>query len=339
MWMIEALAEVPFKKPFFVMWSTLGAASLLLSYLLGADPLVHRFIFMAFACVSLYLWHTGNFILNGLLVPLIASAAWVLLPHHMLLFCLLTSFVFGKLLFADQFRLWKWLTVAALLTVTFPILFSWEDITRAQTLVPYPWTIVIQSAVLAFCVTFALLPYQIRKDSVHEAFDLYAWKTSTDAFRLCVETVDLYDKIKQLMKAHEQNAKIREDLEDYTERVIHQCFQLQQIHAEISSISIASLEKQIVTLKEKLESVDDTSAKQQYEQALANKQKQVEQFEGLRRSQDRLHSQVLNYNSSLENIRLAYSHQDLMQSSAATENVEMFMDAIKARAEGFHATP
>jgi len=335
MWILEALAEVPFKKPFFVMWITLGAASLLLSYFLATIPIFHPVIFLIIAAVCVYLWQTKSLLFNALVVLLIAVAAWYLLPFHMPLFCVLVSLIFGKLLFSDQFRIWKWAVAAVLLTATFPILSSWERLTHIQTLIPYPWTNLIESGVLAFCTLFALLPYQIRKDSVVEAFEHYGWKTSTDAFRLADETVQLYQKIKRMMKAHEQNPAIAQDLEDYTQRIIHQCFQLHRIHAELNGISVVALEKQIAALKEKLASVDDAAAKQQYEQTLANKEKQVEQFEKLRRSQERLHAQIVNYNSSLENIRLAYSHQDFAGSSAATENIEMFMDGIKARAEGF----
>jgi hypothetical protein len=338
MWILDALTDVPVKKPFFVMWAAIGAASLLLSYFFATNPLDHPLIFAVISGTSVYLWHTRKLLMNILLVPFVLCLAWYLLPHHMLLFCALTSLSFGKLLFSDQFRIWKWLAAAALLTATFPILSSWSNIVQIQTIVPYPWTTMLQSAVLAFCVLFSLLPYQVRKDSVLEAFEHYQWKTSAEAFRLAVETVDLYQRIKQMVKIQERNPAIAQDLEDYTERVIHQCFQLHQIATELSGISVVSLEKQIAALKEKLNIVDDATAKQQYEQALGNKHKQIAQFEKLNRRHEQLLAQIVNYNSSLENIRLAYSHQNFAGASAATENIEMFMEGIKARAEGFHAS-
>ena len=95
-----------------------------------------------------------------------------------------------------------------------------------------------------------------------------------------------------------------------------------------------ALEKQIAQLKEKLESAKEVATKLQYEQALSNKQKQVEHYEKLRLQQERLTAQIVNYNSSLENLRFAYSHQDF-QKSSGTESIEMFMDVVKARVEGF----
>jgi hypothetical protein len=336
MWILDSLTDVPIKKPFFLLWTAPGAASLLLAYFFSQNQLYHPLIVAVFAAVCFYLWQTRKTALNAMMVPAIGGAAWLLLPNYPLLFCLIAVLLLGKFVFAEQFRMWKWLAASSLLWLSFPILSTWQSITELQLAVPYPFTTLIYSAVLAFCVQFSLLPYQVRKDSVVEAFEHYPWKTSFDAFTLAAETIELYRKIKQMVKDQETNPRIAQDLEDYTERVIHQCFRMHQITAELSNTNLASLEKQIAHLKQKMESVEDVRAKLQYEQALSNKQKQTEQFEKLRLQQERLLAQIVNYDSSLENIRLAYSHRDFQKSSGATENIELFMDVIKARAEGFH---
>jgi hypothetical protein len=186
---------------------------------------------------------------------------------------------------------------------------------------------------MAFCVQFALLPLQLRKDSVLEAYGHYDWKNYGEANKLATETVALYTKIRTMMRTSETNEKIQTDLEDYTERILHQCFRLQEITAELSNVPLSSMEQQIDFLKEKLRSAQDVTTKMQYEQALNNKERQLEQYDDLKMQRERLLSQILNYNSSLENVRFAYANQSWQRSSASNENIEMFMDLIKARAE------
>jgi hypothetical protein len=334
MWILDSLSEVPVKKPFMILWATLGAASLLLSYFFAINALYHPVTFSLMAAAAFYLWKKERTVFSGLVIPAILGVGWFLLPNYPLIFCVIASLLLGKMIFTEQFRIWKWIASSALLALTFPILSSWQNIPELLRVVPYPFTTLIHAAVLAFCIQFSLLPYQIRKDSVLEAFEHYPWKTSYDAFRMAAETVELYTKIKTMVRAQETNPKIEPELEDYTERVIHQCFKLHQITADLSSTNFAALEKQIEQLKEKLESIQDVATKLQYEQALNNKQKQVEHYEKLRMQQERLLAQIVNYNSSLENLRFAYSHQDF-QKSSGTESIEMFMDVVKARVEGF----
>jgi hypothetical protein len=334
MWILDSLSEVPVKKPFLILWIATGAASLLLSYLFALNGLFHPVTFTLIAAASFFVWKKEKTILSGMVIPLVLVSAWFVLPKYPALFCVIVSFLLGKMIFSEQFRIWKWIAVTALFLISFPILTTWQNIPELLRLVPYPFTTLIHAAVLAFCVQFSLLPYQLRKDSVVEAFEHYPWKTSYDAFRMAAETVDLYTRIKRMVKEQETNPKIEQELEDYTERVIHQCYKLHQITYEISSTNFLALEKQIAQLKEKLELAHEVATKLQYEQAISNKQKQMEHYEKLRLQQERLTAQIVNYNSSLENLRFAYSHQDF-QRSAGMESIEMFMDVVKARVEGF----
>jgi|GEM_PF-3932280 len=336
MWVLDSLNDVPVRKAFLILWTALGAASLLLAHFFSSNALYNPLTFTAVSACAFSLWQPRKTVLRALIIPTIGGVAWFLLPAYPLFFCGIAALLLGKTVFSEQFRAWKWLAASALLWITFPILSSWENIPEIPRVVPYPFANLIFAGILAFCVQFSLLPYQMRKDSVVEAFEHYHWKSSLDAFRLAAETIELYQKITLMVKAHETNPRIAQDLEDYTERVIHQCFRLQQIFMELSNTNLLALEKQMAHLKEKLESVADVATKLQYEQALSNKQKQIEQFEMLRIQQERLLAKIVNYNSSLENIRLAYSHQDFQRSSSTTENIEMFMDIVKARAEGFH---
>ena len=335
MWILDSLAEVQLKKPFLILWLTLGAAFLLLANFFSQNPLYHPLTY-ALTGVSIWvLWQKDKALLNGLLLPGIALAAFFLVPQYVIPFSLLFTFAVGKVVFAENFRIWKWLASSGLLLLTFPIVANWQNIAEIRGILPFPYYYLIHAAVHAFCIQFSLLPFQLRKDSVLEAFDHYAWKTSAEAYKLASETVALYSKIRSMIRTKETNPKIEQDLEDYTEKVLHQSYRLQEISSELSKVQISALEQQISFLKEKVKTLEDITAKIQYEQALHNKEKQIEQYEKLQMQYERLLAQIINYNSSLENVRFAYANQDLQRSSGGNENIEMFMDLVKARAEGF----
>ncbi|MCI0414249.1 hypothetical protein L0222_15830 [bacterium] len=335
MWILDSLAEVKIKKPFMILWLTLGAAFLLLANFFSRNALYHPLTY-ALTAVSIWvLWQKNKAPLNGLILPGIAVAAFLLFPDYLIPFSLLFTFAIGKVVFAENFRIWKWLLSSGLLLITFPIVGNWQNIPEVRNVLPYPYYHLIHAAVHAFCIQFSLLPFQLRKDSVLEAFDHYTWKTSSDAYKLASETVALYSKIQSMIRTKESNPKIEQDLEDYTERVLHQSYRLQEISGELSKVQIAALEQQISFLKEKLQTLEDITARIQYEQALHNKEKQMEQYEKLQMQYERLLAQIINYNSSLENVRFAYANQDLQKASGSNENIEMFMDLVKARAEGF----
>ena len=335
MWILDSLAEVQLKKPFLILWLTLGAAFLLLANFFSRNPVYHPLTY-ALTAVSIWvLWQKNKALLNGLILPAIAVAAFLLIPQYVIPFSLVFTFAIGKVVFAENFRIWKWLISSGLLLITFPIVANWQNIPEVRSLLPFPYYHLIHAAVHAFCIQFSLLPFQLRKDSVLEAFDHYAWKTSADAYKLASETVALYGKIQSMIRTKETSPKIEQDLEDYTERVLHQAYRLQEISGELSKVQISSLEQQISFLKEKLKILEDITAKIQYEQALHNKEKQMEQYEKLQMQYERLLAQIINYNSSLENVRFAYANQDLQKAPGSNENIEMFMDLVKARAEGF----
>lgn len=335
MWILDSLAEVQLKKPFLILWLTLGAAFLLLANFFARNPLYHPFTY-ALTAVSIWvLWQKNKALLNALILPAIAVAAFFLVPEYVIPFSILFTFALGKVVFAENFRIWKWLISSALMLVTFPIVANWQSIPEVRSILPFPYYHLIHAAVHAFCIQFSLLPFQLRKDSVLEAFDHYSWKTSAEAYTLASETVALYSKIQSMIRTKETNPKIAQDLEDYTERVLHQAYRLQEINGELSKVHLSSLEQQISFLKEKLNTLEDITAKMQYEQALHNKERQLEQYEKLQMQHERLLAQIINYNSSLENVRFAYANQDLQMASGGNENIEMFMDLVKARAEGF----
>ncbi len=333
MWILDSLSEVHLRKPFLVLWITLGAVFLLLATFFSRNGLYHPATFSALAVCVWLLWQKERTRWNALIVPGMAAASFLLVPDYLFLFCLVFTLAVGKVVFAENFRIWKWLASSSLFFLTFPIVDSWQGIPELQKLLPVPLTHLIHAAVLAFCIQFSLLSFQLRKDSVIEAFDHYAWKTSGDALRLATESVALYTKIKTMMKTKEPNVRIQQDLEDYTERVLHQCYRLQETTTEISNVPLNSLEQQISFLKDRLQSVQDFATRMQYEQALHNKEKQLEHYETLLMQQERLLSQIINYNSSLENVRFAYANQDWQRSSGSSENIEMFMDLVRARAE------
>ncbi len=333
MWILDALSEVSFRKPFLIFFATLGAGMLLLAYFFSTSSILHPALYALIALDAHIIWQKKQNIVTCLIVPAVYLSGLFLLPAYVLPFCVLFSLIIGKIVFAECFRLWKWPASSALVILSIPVVLTWQSIPEVNSLLPYPFSTLLHAAVFAFCLQFSLLPYQIRKDSVLEAFSHYSWGASTEALKLAEETTGLYTQVKQQMKERENNAKLRLDLEEYTERVIHQCFRLQQIGKELVATHVTSLDRQIEELKQRIEQTQDFNTRLQYEQTLSNKQKQKEQYEALQVRQDCLRAQILNFISSLENVRFAYANQDLKNSSVS-ENIEMFMDVVRARAEG-----
>ena len=333
MWIIDSLTDVQLKKPFLVLWTTLGAAFLLLATFFSRNPIYHPATYSLLAVLVWLVWQKERTIQNGLILPVLFLGSFFLIPDYLPLYVLAFTLVVGKVVFAENFRLWRWVASTALFFLVTPIVSTWQQIPQIHMLLPGAFAHLVHAAVFAFCVQFSLVPFQLRKDSVIEAFGNYQWKTSWHAHHLASEMVALYTKIKTLIREKESNMKIHQDLEDYTERALHQCYRLQEITMELSRVSKGSLEQQILFLSEKLSDVKDFETRMQYEQALQNKRKQLDQYEKLEMHQEHLLSRILNYNSSLENVRFAYANQDWQRSAATNENAEMFMDLVKARAE------
>ena len=333
MWILDSLMEVQLKKPFLVLWTTLGATFLLLAAFFSRNPIYHPATYSVLAVIVWLLWQKERALLNGLILPVLAVGSFFLIPDYRPVYAAGFTLLIGKVVFAENFRMWKWLASSGLFFFAVPIVSSWQHIPEIHAFLPVPLAHLVHAAVFAFCLQFSLVPFQLRRDSVIEAFGNYPWKTSSHPHHLASEMVALYTKIKTLIRGKESNMKIHQDLEDYTERALHQCYRLQEITLELSNVSKGSLEQQIVFLNEKLNDVKDFETRMQYEQALNNKKKQLEQYEKLEMRQEHLLSRIINYNSSLESVRFAYANQDWQRSSAANENAEMFMDLVKARAE------
>ena len=64
MWILDSLAEVQLKKPFLILWLTLGAASLLLANFFTHTALYHPATY-ALTAVSIYvLWQKNKSLLK-----------------------------------------------------------------------------------------------------------------------------------------------------------------------------------------------------------------------------------------------------------------------------------
>src|SRR5687768_15560617 len=139
MWILDSLAEVQIKKPFLILWLTLGAAFLLLANFFSQNALYHPLTY-ALVAVSIWaLWQNRKTMLNGSILPAIAVAAFLLIPEYVLPFSLLFTFAIGRIVFAENFRIWKWLTSSGLFLLTFPIVANWQNIQEVQSLLPYPY--------------------------------------------------------------------------------------------------------------------------------------------------------------------------------------------------------
>src|SRR5688572_29630803 len=176
MWILDSLSEVQLKKPFLFLWIPLGAAFLLLAIFFSQNPLYHSATYSTVALATWLCWQKERTLLNGLIVPVLAIAAVLMVPNYLYLYAAGFSLLTGRLIFAENFRPWKGIASTALLLLSLPILQVWQEIPQLRTLFPLPVTQLIHAAVFAFCIQFSLLPYQIRKDSVIEAFGHYQWK-------------------------------------------------------------------------------------------------------------------------------------------------------------------
>lgn len=338
MWILESIEDIPFKKPLILLSATLGAGFLLLSFFLLTNPLTHPLTY-ALIALDIYLLHRS--LTNPLqAIGAIAGAyalGFVLLPHYHFPFAACFALLIGQFLYRESFRIWKWLAASALFYFSFYIAAVWQQIPLD---VPIPVQLLpgLHGMLFGFCVLFSFLAYSLRKDKVQEAVEGYSWKGPSESTTMAEQTREIYGAIQQQVRKREGSSKIKNELEEFSEKLIHICHRLQKISDELRKTNLETLNRQIEELEEKISSTEDIVARQQYQHTLGNKKKQKEQYENLRLQAERLRAQVIHYISALENMRFAYTNQEFSDATAGCESIEFFLHMAETRAENVYQT-
>ena len=319
---------------FLLLSTALGAAFLLLAQFFSIRALMHPLTYVLLALV-LYLNRRSETPLWKIcaLMPLSYGLAYWLHPHYVPLFAALFTLACGSLLFKNEFRLWKWGASAALFFLSMMIVAVWQRMDFVITAIPAFWSPLVFGVMFGFCAGFSFLPYLLRKDKVQEATDSYAWEPRGEPEAMVKETRVLYTAVRKQLDGE---AKLQEELENLCERMIHLSRQLQSVSAELAGTKFEDLEAQAGSLRARAETTNDPLAKRQYEQALANKQKQQKQYQSLQCKAERLRAQILHYLSGLENMKFAYANREFRTEGDTKESIEFFMNL--ARAENVYDT-
>ncbi len=93
-----------------------------------------------------------------------------------------------------------------------------------------------------------------------------------------------------------------EQIEELIERSHGLLIKAQDIHVYLASENIAKVDQDVTRLQEKIQTVRDDFSRQQYQQALDARRKQLETFRDIQQVYERLVSQVTNISMSLESI-------------------------------------
>src|ERR1041385_6925332 len=193
MWIFEAIAQTPFKRPFLLLTITLGAAFLLLARLTSSDPLFHPAIFGILGLDFHFLFSRNNTLARALIIAAASSLlAYFCHPRYELVFCGAFSLLIGKMIFSDSFRLWKWLLSSILLYASIPMISIWQQLLAANQFVPAFVLPAMYGTILAFCAQFSLTIYALRKNHVQRAIDEYHWLAKSEPATMAMQTKDLY---------------------------------------------------------------------------------------------------------------------------------------------------
>lgn len=338
MWILHSIEEIPFKKPLILLSATLGAGFLLLSLFFLKNPLTHP---LTYALIALDIYLLQRSLSNPLQAVLAIAGAYavgfILLPHYRFPFAASFALLIGRLLYRESFRVWKWLAASILIYCSFYITAVWQQISFD---IPIPLQFMpgLHGMLFGFCVLFSFLAYSLRKDKVQEAMEGYSWAGPSESTAMAEQTTEIYGAIQKQVRKREGSSKIKNELEEFTEKLIHMCHRLQKISNELRKTNPETLNKQIEEQEEKIKSTEDSIARQQYQHTLGNKKKQKEQYENLRLQAERQRAQVIHYISALENMRFAYTNQEFSEATAGSESIEFFLHMAETRAENVYQT-
>lgn len=337
MWILDSMSQIPFKRPFLVLTVTLGAGFLLLAFLTGLSgfdsldgPWIYAILATGFAIAFM---RKPGFRLLLILSSGSLLLSLVLLPQHLLLFSFIFMGMVSRLVASEHFRIWKWLCASILFYLTAYMIVIWQTLLLTTGVLPAVAVPAAQGALFGFLAYCSFLPFLLRKDRVLEAFDHYGWQSQSEGATLARQIKDVYLNAGNSLKNRNADPHSTEELEDFTERMIHLCFRLQQVAEELSPDHTLRLNRQIEEVQEMIESVLDPVAKVRYEQTLENRQKQRDYYEDLQSRFERMRSQLLSFQSSMENLSFLYANQEIRSVGTDADPVSLFLDLAKARAE------
>lgn len=338
MWIVDSMARVPLKKLYLSLVATLGAAFLLLVFFFQLNPLLQPVIYMLIALSVCFVQRKDIRILRGALFVLgTLLLAYLLIPNYTFLFSLGLSLLAGKLIFYASLRFWKWLACSILFFLAVQITGVWQQIDFLGGLIPFQIYPLLHAAIFSFCVALSFLPYYLIKDSVLSAFESYTWQHSEPA-GMAIHAKDLYQQVKLELRRQHFDERVLEELEEFSEKMIHLCHQLQEMNQVLLKIDPQFLAAEIADMRQRVETARDSFLKKNFERALLNREKQKEQQEALQLQAERIQAQILNYISALENVWFAYAHRHFTSSEQGTEGIEFLLQMTKNQAESVYET-
>lgn len=340
MWILESLSDIPFKKPLTLVLITLGAGFLLLALFYGGNPLNEPLLYTLLA-LDLYIALRpvkSGFVRPALLLPGSFLLAYVLIPQYRILHAVLFSLLVGKIVFEENFRAWKWLASAGLFYFAIRTVAEWQYVPLAILPLPQLTLPAVHGMIFGFCALCSFVVYLLRKDRVTEAVESYDWKVPSETANMAKQAGELYSALRQQLKKREGSSKIAEELEEFTEKLIHMCDRLQKMSAELQNFKAVTIANEIADYEKRISNVSDPILRRQYEQTLTNKRKQNEQYENLRLQGERLRAQILHSISALENMRFAYANEEFRTAAAASDGIEFFLHLAETRTENVYQT-
>jgi hypothetical protein len=325
MWLLTALAREPFKRPFLIFLLTLGAAYPLLAHFLAIDPLTLPAIYAVVAILIGASWPASRAFYRCGIAALLSYLQARYFIFYPWLFCPGYALTAGLVLFPNSFRVWKWFVVSVMFFISLWGVSVWQQMLVFNDVLP-PWLIpAIPGSLLGFSLCCTFFVYRLKKDAVREAYDHYKWNSGSEAHSLAMQVLQTYEQI--------HGVEREDEVRDFCEKTIHLCHQLQEILVEAGNTDTVRLEEQIHEIEQRITDTKDAIAKRQYEQTLANKKKQKEHHDHLLIQCERIHAQILNYLSSLENIRLAYANSHFKSNGENRDVVQLFLNLVKMQAE------
>ena len=332
MWILEALSETPFQRPFILLAATLGAAFLLLA-LFSASPVLEPIIYAIIAFDLYWLYKQPKSYYALLAAPICLVGAILLLPAYPWLLALLFSLAVGKLIFPKTFGMVRWLSCAGLLLVAIIATRFWEQLGLVNQLVPYGLAPLLHSTVFSFLLFFSFAAYTVKQNRVDTAYDSAVWESASEPATIAVHSKERYQLLRKQFAREKTGIRARQELEEFTEKLVRLCYQLQEMLRQIAHCDAVKLDREIMDLQAKTETTQDAVAQTQYRRALENKEKQKEQHQRMIVHSERLRAQVYNYSTALENLALAYSQQEATSESRGNEAIEFFLHLAEMRAE------
>jgi hypothetical protein len=339
MWILDALDEIPLKKPLLICAGILAAAFLLLAQIPGQIPLIHPVTF-TLVSLTLYLLNQKKSSLRRalLLIPAAGILSYFLVPQYLLLFTALLCLLAGLLIFSNPSGfLWRWVASSALLYSSVLLTAAWQSFVFVERWIPSAVSPAAYGAIFGFCVGASFLPWSLRKNEVEEAYEESNWKLDHEADLLSSQARDLYNELDRLLKQQKRESKIRKEVEEFTARILRLTKQLQEMKLEMTRMDIHHIEKEIEILKVKIQSTNDVVAQQQYERAMANRVKQKEQCYSLLQKIERVRAQITHCITGLENMRFAYANHEF-SSGESVESIDFYMNMAANHADNTYET-